>query len=563
MKSKPTPKPTAAKLPHKGGKTIPAPAWCLISTGKRESIDPKLIDPHPHNRSISPDSVIGLAQSMAAHGQIQPATVRPHPTKPGRYQLGAGCRRWHAAKINKQPLDCIVRDLSDAEIEAMLAVENLQREAPEPREEAAQIRRLFKLEGSTPQSVAAVLGRPEAWVKRRMRLLDLLDAVHEAWQDPESKLHNLPIASMELIASLSNELQMTFLEEYGESYDAATHDDVVGFIRSQSCSLKDATWLDNPATFIPGCGPGCASSSAATDLFSNTEFADAKESKCAQCLNATCFRKREALARQHQWHTVLAKTPAGYYAITDRYGEDGRTITLPDESTLKLRSKYDFHGWKACKKTDPKARPFIEESGQTVKLTWKAPPEDAETIPKSSAESAVKTPEESQQVSIDRVQGKRYEKLRLELREHVDKAECPAFSPDPHIRADHLIALAAVFGTSHALRGVTDSTYREHSRLVDRLTTDSAWDCYHKRVGNMEATLWHSIRTILYTRLGDSAFTQRKSDLIKPEFITEMIHVSQLTGFDFPAAYARAAAACPPPASLKHLDPLTLKPKNP
>lgn len=562
MKTKPTPKKTAAKLPPKSGKTTPAPAWCLISTGNRQSIDPKLIDPHPHNRTISPDSVIGLAQSMAAHGQIQPATVRPHPTKPGRYQLGAGCRRWHAAKINKQPLDCIVRDLSDAEIEAMLAVENLQREAPEPREEAAQIRRLFKLESSTPQSVAAVLGRPEAWVKRRMRLLDLLDAVHEAWQDPESSIHNLPIASMELIASLSNELQMAFLEEHGEAYDPATHDDVVGFIRSQSSSLEKAAWLDNPATFIDGCGPGCASSSAATDLFSNTEFADSKQSKCAQCLNVTCFRKREALARQHQWHTVLAKAPAGYYATTDRYGEDGRTITLPDESTLKLRSKYDFHGWKTCKKTDPKAKPFIEENDQTIKLTWKAPPKDAETIPKSSAESAVKTPEESIQASIDRVQGKRYEMVRAELRNHVDKAECPQFSEDPLERASHLIALAAVFGTDHALRGVTDRTYREHSTLVDRITTDSAWDCYHKQTGNKEVALWHSIRTVLHARLGDSTFTQRKSDLIKPEFLTEMIQVAKLTSFDFAAAYTRAAAACKPPASLKDLDPLTLKPKK-
>lgn len=543
-------------------KTKPT-APTLIAEGKRQQIDPKLIDPHPHNRQITLESCQGLAQSMRSHGQIQPSTVRPHPTKKGRFQLGAGARRWTAAKINNQPLDCIVRALSDAEIEAMLAVENLQRENPEPREEAAQIRRLFQLPSSTPQSVAAMLGRSDAWVKRRMKLLDLLDPVHEAWQDPESKLHGLPIASMELIAALSNELQMAFLEEFGEAYDACTADDVTHYISGMACSLKDATWLNNPATFVPGCGPGgCATSSAATDLFSHTEFADEKRLKCANCLNSACFNKRAALARQDMWRTAIAKAPAGYYATTDRYGGGESQITLADDSTLKLRPRYDFNHWKACKKTDAKAKPFLEESSGTVKLTWKAPPKDEETIPKSSAESAVKTPEESVQASIDRVQGKRYEMVRVELRDHVDKVECPTFSEDPLERANHLIALAAVFGTDHALRGVADRGYREHSALVDRMTTDSAWDCYHKNIGNKEAALWRSLRTVFHARLGDSTFTQRKSDLIKPQFITEMIHVSQLTGFDFPAAYRRAATACKPPASLKHLDPITLKPKT-
>lgn len=539
------------------------PTITLIAEGKRQQIDPKLIDPHPHNRQITLESCKGLAQSMASHGQIQPATVRPHPTKKGRFQLGAGARRWTAAKINNQPLDCIVRDLADAEIEAMLAVENLQRENPEPREEAAQIRRLFQLPSSTPQSVAAMLGRPDAWVKRRMKLLDLLDAVHEAWQDPDSRIHTLPIASMELIAALSNEVQMHFLEEYNESYDNCSAADVTNFISHLACSLKDVTWLDNPATFVEGCGPGgCATSSAATDLFSNTEFADEKRLKCANCLNPACFNKREALARQDLWRTVIAKAPAGYYATTNEYGDDKRQITLADGSTLKLRGKHDFHGWKACKKSDAKAKPFLEEdSGRgTVTLTWKTPPADAEMIPKSSAETSVKTPEESVQASIDRVQGKRYEMVRLELRDHVNQVECPTFSPDPQIRADHLIALAAIFGTDHALRGVTDRGYREHSTLVDRMTTDSPWDCYHKNHGNKEAALWHSIRTVLHARLGDSSFTQRKSDLIKPVFLSEMIHVAQLTGFDYPAAYLRAATACKPPASLKHLDPITLKP---
>ena len=106
MKTKPTPKPKPATATP-------------IAEGVRKSLDPALIDAHPHNRVIHPKTCKGLADSMRLHGQIQPATVRPHPDKKGRYQLGAGARRWHAAKLAKVPLDCIIRDLSDAEIESL------------------------------------------------------------------------------------------------------------------------------------------------------------------------------------------------------------------------------------------------------------------------------------------------------------------------------------------------------------------------------------------------------------------------------------------------------------
>jgi ParB/RepB/Spo0J family partition protein len=549
MKTKPTPKPKPATATP-------------IAEGVRKSLDPALIDAHPHNRVIHPNTCKGLADSMRLHGQIQPATVRPHPDKKGRYQLGAGARRWHAAKLAKVPLDCIIRDLSDAEIEAMLAIENHQRENPDPKQEAAQIRRFMQSQpDAKPATLAAMLGRDEAWVKRRCRLLDLLDPVHDAWQDPTSKLHALPIASMELIAQLDNEKQMTFLEEFGEGYDMADADTVTHWIASIACALDKVDWLDNPATFIPGCGPGCATTQSAGDLFAATEFTDHPRLRgCQNCLKPECFNKRKALARNHTWQTVIARAPKSFYATT--HSHRAEDVILADQSTLKPRSKWDFRDWKACKKSDPAAKAFIEEDNDEVKLTWKTPPKDAETVPKASSESGVKTVEETQQASIDRVMGKRYEMVRLELRNYVVKAECPQFSGDPLERAGHLIALAAVFGTDHTLRGVTDRTYRQHSTLVDRITTDSAWDCYHKQSGNKEVALWYSIRPVLHARLNDSTFTQRKSDLIKPEFITEMIQAAKLTGFDYPAAMARAITAVKVPGSLQNLDPVTWKPKT-
>jgi ParB/RepB/Spo0J family partition protein len=534
MKTKPTPKPTAQTT---------------ITDGTRQWIATKSIDPHPHNRQITPESCRGLADSMRSHGQIQPVTVRPHPTKPDRYQLGAGARRWHAAKLAGLSLDCIVRDLSDAEIEAMLAIENLQRENPEPREEAAQIRRLTELPGSTPESIAAMLGRPDSWVKRRMRLCALTDSIHTAWQDPESSIHNLPIATMELVAALSPELQEHFHSEWVvDGYESPSHSEVVSWLSSLSCSLKDAKWLDNPATFIEGCGPsGCATSSVASDLFSNTEFADAKVTKCAQCLNPACFNKRKNLARDAEWQAAIAKAPKGYYAISASYDPD--PVTLADGSTLKLRNQWNFHNWKTSKKSDPVAEPFLEEENGKVKLTWKIAPEptgpNSKPLPKPSSQDGIKDPAEAIHASITRLQGKRYSLVLDDLRLHLDACKFGHLG----LGTDSLLILATSFGTDSNANSVNPKTWDEFHQLQNqdlKTTIDALWD---------------SVCNVIIRRLRDRAHTERQSDIASPAFIAEMTHISTLTKFDLPAAYVRAATGSKLPGSLKHLDPITLQPK--
>jgi len=583
MKPKaPAPKTPKAKLPAADFPTLP--------TGTRKSIPTALIDPHPHNRELTRQSCQGLAASMLKFGQIHPAIVRPHPEKPGHYQLGAGERRWIGADINGQELKCDVYDLTDAQIEGLLVIENLQRENPDPRHEATQIRRFTQTHpDATPTDIAAMLGRDESWVKRRLRLLDLIEPLHQAWTDTESPIQALSIASMELVAQLSPEQQAQFLDDFSDSYGDHDHAAVIHWIAQNSCQLKDITWLENPATFIPGCGPGCATTSAATDLFSNTEFADRRESKCAQCLNPTCFKQRSALARANAWHTTLAKAPESHYAITDKYSHP--EVTLPDGATLKPKHQTEFHGWANCKKSDPDAKPFIEEKNDTVKLTWKKPPPGQTALPPAAGETSIKTAEETLRASIDRLQGKRYTLVLDELRDHVAKAGIPDL-PGEITSSSVLLKLAAAFGThirlnyvhgyiqdlSHGATGHTDDDDQEergHSYpppdtdTPEPLTPEeigldtprqTPWNIVHQPYHPSHLDrLWLSIRQVLSERLRDRTYTDRKSDLIKPEFIQEMREVAALTAFDFTAAYHRAATATKLPAALKHLAPITLQ----
>jgi ParB family chromosome partitioning protein len=81
--------------------------------------------------SDRPESELGDIQSLAEDfkiiGQQQPCIVRPNPIKPGYYELIAGERRWHAAKLAGLKLKVISKDLSNKEAALIQSAENESR----------------------------------------------------------------------------------------------------------------------------------------------------------------------------------------------------------------------------------------------------------------------------------------------------------------------------------------------------------------------------------------------------------------------------------------------------
>ena len=93
------------------------------------------LTPHPQNRKHFDEAqLVELAESLTEKGQLTPALVRPMGKG---FQLLAGERRWRAAQMAElDTLLCIVRDLDDQAALEVLAIENNQREDPQPLEEA-------------------------------------------------------------------------------------------------------------------------------------------------------------------------------------------------------------------------------------------------------------------------------------------------------------------------------------------------------------------------------------------------------------------------------------------
>jgi len=101
--------------------------------------------PSPRNPRQHMGDVDELADSLCAHGLLQPIVVR----HPGRgYELIAGHRRYQAAqRLGWTEIAAVVRDETDEQAYILTLVENLQREDLQPKEEAAALEVLVRERG--------------------------------------------------------------------------------------------------------------------------------------------------------------------------------------------------------------------------------------------------------------------------------------------------------------------------------------------------------------------------------------------------------------------------------
>lgn len=144
-------------------------------------VDLEAIAPNPWQprRAAETASLQELADSIRQHGILQPLVVTA--LGEGRYQLIAGERRWHAAKLaGLAQVPVLVREATPEEALELALVENIQRADLNPLEEAAAYRRLLDEFGLTQELVARRVGRARVSVANSLRLLGLPEEVKEA-----------------------------------------------------------------------------------------------------------------------------------------------------------------------------------------------------------------------------------------------------------------------------------------------------------------------------------------------------------------------------------------------
>ncbi len=121
------------------------------------------------------DSLEQLAESISKFGVIEPVVVRQIGNK---YEIIAGERRYKASKIaGKSTIPAIIVSLSDKDSEELALLENVQRKALNPIEEAVSYKRILDAGYIKREELAKKIGKPQTEILSKIRLLSLSDEV--------------------------------------------------------------------------------------------------------------------------------------------------------------------------------------------------------------------------------------------------------------------------------------------------------------------------------------------------------------------------------------------------
>jgi ParB family chromosome partitioning protein len=170
-----------------------------VQEQRLETVPLDLIDEPatPSRLAIEESSLHELARSIARLGLLEPVGLQPIDGT-GRYRLVYGHRRLRAVQHlgwYDVPAIILPDHLSEAEARQH---ENSQRVQLTPVEEAREIARWIDA-GTTLPAIASILGKSDAWVAARYRLLrypdDVLDAIHR---------HGLPLSVADQLARVEH-----------------------------------------------------------------------------------------------------------------------------------------------------------------------------------------------------------------------------------------------------------------------------------------------------------------------------------------------------------------------
>ena len=182
---------TATKATLSDGETLQTLGINQLQRGKFQPRD-----------NVDPDTLNELAESITAQGIIQPLIVRKLAHR--QFEIIAGERRWRAAKMaGLKEVPVIVRDIDDQVALAIALIENIQREALTPLEEARALQQLIEDFHMTHAEISHVVGRSRSSVSNLIRLLQLTDAV-------KAFMHNnqLEMGHARALLSLEPEMQV-------------------------------------------------------------------------------------------------------------------------------------------------------------------------------------------------------------------------------------------------------------------------------------------------------------------------------------------------------------------
>ncbi len=164
--------------PGEEGQDAPEAAAAATASMHRASVFE--IDPNPYQprQDFDAAEIESLAESIRAHGVIQPIVVRRQGE---RFQLVAGDRRLRASiKAGLADVPVHILEMDDRHLAEMAIVENLQRKDLNALEKAASFQAYLQRFGCTQEELAGRLQLDRSTVSNLIRLLELPEEVQQS-----------------------------------------------------------------------------------------------------------------------------------------------------------------------------------------------------------------------------------------------------------------------------------------------------------------------------------------------------------------------------------------------
>ena len=303
-------------------------------------IELAIISGNPLNpRKRFPENELGeLAESIKSIGLIQPITVRPLADG---FQVICGERRFRAAQlIQAEKITCIVKDLDDiAALEFMIS-ENLQRQDVNPLEEAEAFDMMLNKMNYNETDIAVKIGKTEKFVRRRLKLLNLIPELKEELYKGE-----LPYGHAELLSIISIEDQTLWLNDVylkiwsNVPQGAGTLAELKEWINDEiEKELSKAKFDINKEFvgegFIKSSCIGCQYNSATP----NNLFPD--NANAAICYHGKCFAAKENSAYKIKLDAALADPEISIAEVNYNYSHQSLALSLKKDGIEVIKRNY-------------------------------------------------------------------------------------------------------------------------------------------------------------------------------------------------------------------------------
>jgi ParB family chromosome partitioning protein len=136
-----------------------------------DKIDPS---PFPGRITVDETKIMELAASIQKLGILEPLIIRHKLAE--RYELIIGSQRLEAAKrIGMKTVPCIVRDMTDGEVQEAQLIENVQRKDFSDYEKALKLESMLKNSEDYPtqEVLAFTIGKKRSWIANKLRMLQI------------------------------------------------------------------------------------------------------------------------------------------------------------------------------------------------------------------------------------------------------------------------------------------------------------------------------------------------------------------------------------------------------